>query len=498
MHDQCGGRGPFWVATVATLFACGLLAPRLASGALEHWDEAWYAQVSHEMVETGDWLTLHWNFAPWYHKPPLAFWATSLLYLLAGESETTARLFSFFCTLGCVAAAAHFAARRLGAAGGFFCAFALLSVPDFGRFGARGQLEGPLSLWTTLALLAFWQGLVAPKRHWLMGLFLGLAFLTKGAAGGLILVVQAAYMLSASDFSPLRQRPWWGGLGLAAALAGPWHCHQIFTHGGEFVSAYFSRHIQQFFVHIYPEVQYRPAGPTYYVEHLIDNQQPVGWLILGLAVLGGWFAFRTKDRESIFFWSWTTIPLLALSLAHTKWYWYLVPLYPGAAIFASLLASRLPSLNRLAIGAAAAALVTAASIHWTGGDHGYANDIKAMSSLVRRFVPPKVPIHTLQVARASQSVYPISTLYYCQRPVQVAHGAEHFVAICRNSDAMFYALVHDSLVGEIEQSGMQTIDGRWFRIEIAGDSGPVVLLRVVPGYLAEAIYGRKPDSSVVR
>lgn len=473
--------------------AAALMLPRLFLGSLRHWDEAWYAQVSREMLQTGDWLTLHWNYAPWFHKPPLFFWATAGVFSLIGETEVTARLFSFICTVACVTAVAAFMAKQAGRPAGLTASLFLLAIPDFVDYGARGQLDGPLTLWITLSLFAFWIGLESPRWQWAMGLFFGLAILTKGAAAGLILVIQCSYMVFAKDVRPMRQRQWWGGFAVAALLSAPWHVQQCVQHGHEFTSAYFARHFQQFFTHIYPEVHYKPAGPLFYLEYLVQSHQPFGWLLLALVTIGGWFAFRSRDRRLLFYWCWASVPLFALSMARTKWGWYLVPLYPGAALFAASLCVHCAKFSiRTAAGwAGVFACITAGSVLWTPANREYENHIHDLASVVQRYVPARVPIHTLQVGRASQSVYPISTLYYCQRPVRAAHGLDHFLDVCRRSDAMFYALVHESQLAALNQRARPSGEERWFRIEHAGQSGPVLLLRIVPGYLAEAIYGKR-------
>src|SRR5215210_3359563 len=77
-----------WLLLIA-IFA---LLWKLGAGSLTAWDEAIYAQVSKEIVKGGDWLTLHWEYTPWFEKPPLLMWVTALFYRLFGVSEFWARL----------------------------------------------------------------------------------------------------------------------------------------------------------------------------------------------------------------------------------------------------------------------------------------------------------------------------------------------------------------------------------------------------------------------
>src|SRR5918992_5693634 len=88
----------FTVAFLVIL-AFTLLFARLERSAL-HFDEAIYAQVSKEIVERNEWLTPSWNGQLWFHKPPVFFWTTALLFKLFGVGEVWARFASAVSGLG--------------------------------------------------------------------------------------------------------------------------------------------------------------------------------------------------------------------------------------------------------------------------------------------------------------------------------------------------------------------------------------------------------------
>ena len=75
---QCYSR---WLISVGVIgLALALLFYRLGDGSLHDWDEAIYAQVAREMLLSDTWMTLSWNGAAFFHKPPLYFWLTALTY----------------------------------------------------------------------------------------------------------------------------------------------------------------------------------------------------------------------------------------------------------------------------------------------------------------------------------------------------------------------------------------------------------------------------------
>ncbi|MGL4464061.1 MAG: ArnT family glycosyltransferase, partial [Planctomycetia bacterium] len=144
------------VAASIGLVAVALL-PRLSTGALRHWDEAWYAQVTREMIERRDPWTLYWNGEPFFHKPPLFFWIQSAAVLVFGEGEFAARLPGFAAGLTLAAVVGLFAARVFRSPwAGAAAVLVLAAVPEFARYAARGQLDAPLALFTALNLVCFW------------------------------------------------------------------------------------------------------------------------------------------------------------------------------------------------------------------------------------------------------------------------------------------------------------------------------------------------------
>ncbi len=53
-------------ATLWLLFSLSaiILLWKLGQRSLEDWDEAIYAQISKEIVQNGDWITLHYGYVP--------------------------------------------------------------------------------------------------------------------------------------------------------------------------------------------------------------------------------------------------------------------------------------------------------------------------------------------------------------------------------------------------------------------------------------------------
>lgn len=474
-------------AILVTVLAAILFWPRMQHGVLRHWDEAWYAEASREMLAESSWLTVRWNFDWWFEKPPLALWATAGAFHWLGQSEFTARLFAFLCGIGTVGLVTLWASRASGPWVGAGAGLALLCIPEFCRYATRGQLDVPLTLWTTIHLMTFWHGLERPRWHLASGLALGLGILTKGSAAGLGLLVMLAYIVVARDFRPLRQRDWWGGHLVALVVACPWHLHQALVHGEAFWSVYGALHLRQLFLPRHALAQDAPL--SFYFEFLAGRQQPVGLLILFTVLAGAWRVLRTPrrspaDRLVTLAWCWTAGMLAALTLCRAKWRWYLVPMYPGAALLAALCWHRLwprqgPKLLALGL---CGAIITASEVLWIPGNQEHEDQIRALAPLVQRSVPPGTLVHVLAVAEGRATVPPIAVPFYCDRPVAVASDVPHLAAIAGRADSPFCVLLHATQLPAVSERLEAITDPSRpvrFEAEILGRSGPIVLARII-------------------
>jgi 4-amino-4-deoxy-L-arabinose transferase-like glycosyltransferase len=208
-------------------------------------------RTSAEAIDTIDhnhWLVAQIQGRPRLEKPPLPRWSIAALLMLTGRrDEWIVRLPSAMSALAIVALIYSLGRRMGGRAVGLASALILCSLGFFVGEMRQSSNDGPLVLFTTLALYAAWRRLhdanEAPlpeeRRHWLargwelpggrrwqlvFHAALGLGFLTKGPV---ILLLVAVTVIPYLAFS---RRLRWGirrladgwGLLLFAALALSW------------------------------------------------------------------------------------------------------------------------------------------------------------------------------------------------------------------------------------------------------------------------------------
>lgn len=77
-----------WLALLAFALCFRLSSPAL----FDDPNDAQYAEVAREMVETGEWVSPQLNYALFLNKPPLLYWMIAASYELLGVGEFAARL----------------------------------------------------------------------------------------------------------------------------------------------------------------------------------------------------------------------------------------------------------------------------------------------------------------------------------------------------------------------------------------------------------------------
>src|SRR5215472_2350018 len=233
-------RPPISSLLIVTILAAGALLFQLGRNRLDSWDEAIYAQSAKEMIQTGDWVTPHWNQRNFFQKPPLALWLTALLFKAFGISETTARLGSAIAGIGVVWLTVLLAQRLFDEFAAAFAGLAVLVAAPFFEFVRSGMMDVMLTFFLLLAVYAYIRT-KDDERWWLLvGCSSGLAVMTKGAAAAPVLVALAiAFVIDRQRW----RREVWLGLAVFCLVALPWHAAMIHLHGRAFLDDYLGRHV---------------------------------------------------------------------------------------------------------------------------------------------------------------------------------------------------------------------------------------------------------------
>ena len=212
-------------------------AASLSQPALLDNTESRYGGIAWQMHQSGDWVTprvhIHGELKPFNAKPPLEFWLTGLSYRAFGVAEWSARLPSFLLGLALIAATVVFTARLWNKGTAALAGIILASSVQFFVLAGACDLDVPLTVGVTGAMICFALFAQAGSASWLgcrmgwgRGMFLALAvgMLAKGPVALVLTgLAIAAWLSLARRWRLVIELPWISGLCIFFLVAGPWY-----------------------------------------------------------------------------------------------------------------------------------------------------------------------------------------------------------------------------------------------------------------------------------
>lgn len=308
----------------AFLFAYKLGFPSL-------WDESEsvYTEVAREITRTGDWVTLHFNYQPWFIHPPLFMWLTALLSKLIGWSELTARIWSALFATGSAIGTYFLGKSVFNKKVGFLAALVFCSTFQTIISAHIGVMDSALSFFVLIALLFFYLGCQTKQGNYFLFFFIAtaLATLAKGPVGLILpLVIILPYLFLTNRFDVLKEKQLKWGLLLFILIAAPWYLAVYCQHRSEFL-----RYIlgYQSFGRYFGAIEGQSAPWYYYFEILFVGALPwASFIPFALAHL-----FKIEEKaQALFLLLWCVIVFIFFSLAQTKLPNYILFIYPALAI----------------------------------------------------------------------------------------------------------------------------------------------------------------------
>lgn len=299
---------------------------QLGSYGLMNPDEGRYSEIPREMLESGDFLTLHLNYVSYFEKPPLHYWLTAVSFLIFGQNEFAARfipaLMGFLTILMTWFTArkfegedtANFSAIILGTSALFF-AISRINITDM-----------TLSFFLTLSLFSFYIFYKENRKRWLYVFYAALAFATL--AKGLIGIILPAgvifwFMVFKRDWSIMKRLFLSPAILLFFLICVP-PFYLVCKKNPDFFYFFF---IQEHFLRYSTKMHDRYAPFWFFIPIIIGGLFP--WL-------GGLFVscknYFSKKDENIYLVLWVLIITLFFSVSHSKLAPYIIPVYPALAI----------------------------------------------------------------------------------------------------------------------------------------------------------------------
>jgi 4-amino-4-deoxy-L-arabinose transferase-like glycosyltransferase len=302
--------------------------------------DAAHAEAAREMVERGDWVTLHINGVRYLEKAPLIYWAVATSYKIFGFTEFATRLPLAIGAMLLVAAVYYFGRWMGGGKAGFYSGLAMCTGLGVYLFTRIMIPEVVITFFLTVAFYFFLKVYLGElEARWVYVFYacMAAAVLTKGLIGivfpcGALFV----FVLMTKGWGQLlKMRPITGSL-LFLAIAVPWHGLAIWRNEKFFWFYFINEHFLRYLGKREP-VDYDTVPITsFWLLHLVWLFPFSVFLPLALRRLRAlWRPTEREDQLRLFACLWTLVVIGFFSFS-TRQEYYTFPAFPALALLAGV------------------------------------------------------------------------------------------------------------------------------------------------------------------
>ena len=309
-----------------------------------------HAEAAREIVETGDWITLHANKIRYLEKAPLMYWSVALSYEIFGVSEFSSRLPIALATLGLMLATMLLGTFAFGEKAGFYAALCIGSCIGIFLFTRVLWPDVLLTMLITMAFYCFLRAIEDPRSsRFAYGIYFfgALAVLTKGLIGAAFpAIIILVFLLVTGEIRKLATLKIFTGALLFFLVAAPWHIAAGLSNPGSLMIATPSPSQGRGFFWFYfmNEHFLRYIGKRDPADY--DTVPLPLFLVLHVVWLFPWSFFfplairemprrirnlNQRDRRMLFVGLWAGLVILFFCFSTTQEY-YTMPAYPAFAL----------------------------------------------------------------------------------------------------------------------------------------------------------------------
>lgn len=327
--------------SLVTFFSALLIFIGLGANTLIDFDEAIYAKVAKNMYNTGEYFSLRWENLQeyWFEKPPLIFILMAGSFKLFGLNEFAARLPSAIMGFITLIFTYKLAKKYFNTTVAIVSSFVLLSTTHFILYARKSMIDTAMSF-VTITVIYFMDDILykntekRDKKYYLMislvVILIAMGILFKSIIGFLPLVILFLQQFLKNNNNLLPRLIKFTMICFSGALlASSWYLYSYITHGDQFIKVHIIEHI----------LNRANSG--------LGHEEAWNFYILTIrTTLRIWFIpllllpilyFSKFDRINVLKILIAFLSIITIfSISSDKLQWYIVPIYPYAAILVGL------------------------------------------------------------------------------------------------------------------------------------------------------------------
>lgn len=337
-----------------------LIFYKLGTNHLIVWDESIYAKIAKNMLASNEYLNMTWIQGKlWLEKPPLYIWMMAGFMKIFGVSEFAARLPSAIAGFLTVITVYFMGKKLYSKTVGFLAAFFLVTTFQF-LYYARSSMMDVTTTFFIIASLYFYitnKVILNYKKLIISGFFIGCAIMTKGVIGFIPFMVITFYeiylfIIKNQKINKDLIKQYLCLLVPSILVSAPWHLIMFYQHGKIFIDTYIKYHVID--------------RATTAIE---DKGNPIWWYFIVLKVsMRFWFLillgaipstiiltskkarnfiskkytiYFSDPKPDVFLLIGFISIFIFYSISKSKLVWYIMPVYPFAALLCALFIHRL-------------------------------------------------------------------------------------------------------------------------------------------------------------
>jgi 4-amino-4-deoxy-L-arabinose transferase-like glycosyltransferase len=332
----------------AVFVGCALGPPALMDDV-----DSVHAQISRNMLESGDWVTARLNGVPYLEKSPLVYWLMAISYRLFGVHDWAARLPLALAAVALCWVTFRFGKWAFGKEAGLYAGLALSTSTGLFLFTRYLIPEATLTLTFAFAFWSFLRAMDPDEmrpRFWaaLLPVCIAAGLLLKGLIS-IVFPLGAMFVYLVITGQLLRPETWKrlhvvSGLIILIAIAAPWHVLATLRnppyfdwtmhsspgeYHGFFWFYFMNEHVFRFLNMRYPRDYNTVPRLWFWLLHFV-------WLFPWSVYLPGVFRLRYRPvdragRTRLLALCWIGVVMGFFSFSTTQEY-YTVPIYPAVAL----------------------------------------------------------------------------------------------------------------------------------------------------------------------